>query len=307
MKKGFFVIYKSEKQLGDTRQPTATRNLSCNVSVAKTDHGRRRGEKPRAEGRIGSRGQRKIRGDGSVGLSARVSGCHYWPQTVWLLVSVPVRERKKKTREKKRIITKRYTFYVPGQCRLGTNVQEFVNGTWLLETFFKNRGQTLVLFYQVSKEVSTVSKVLFLDAIRYLRMNAGIRLGYEEFRICFSAEVDAVVTLSLAFARVWRGVDGYLDSSSSLLVIRRLGSSDNEPNGRSNYLTVFLRQINTWCNYLALEAFTSVNQNFENDEVWWEHLRRRWIMAGKKNNRKGMLGRLGTRTKRVPRSVQIKE
>lgn len=259
----------------------------------------------REESEAGVRGKSEGTGpwDWAHGCQAVITGpkrCDYWCQ-------FRLEAKKKKNKGKKKNFTKRYTFYVPGQCRLGTNVQEFVNGTWLLETFFKNRGQTLVLFYQVSKEFSTVSKVLFLDAIRYLRMNAGIRLGYEEFRICFSAEVDAVVTLSLAFARVWRGVDGYLDSSSSLLVIRRLGSSDNEPNGRSNYLTVFLRQINIWCNYLALEAFTSVNQNFENDEVWWEHLRRRWIMAGKKNNRKGMLGRLGTRTKRVPRSVQIKE
>lgn len=88
--KVFFCYLQIVKSTGTRDRSRLPGICQGNVSSAHTDHGWRKGETPRALETIGNRGQRKIREDWTLGGSTRVSGCHYWPQSVWLLVSIPV-------------------------------------------------------------------------------------------------------------------------------------------------------------------------------------------------------------------------
>lgn len=79
----FFFCYLQIVESTGTRDRSRLPGIcQGNVSSAHTDHGWRKGETPRALETIGNRGQRKIRRDWTLGGSARVSGCHYWPQSV---------------------------------------------------------------------------------------------------------------------------------------------------------------------------------------------------------------------------------
>lgn len=132
----------------------------------------------------------------------------------------------------------------------------------------KDQGQTLILFNLVSKSSPVFNHFIF-RCNKVLEYECGYSFCFEEFRICFTAEVDAVVVCFHLKGEGSFRIFWYCWELLVLADMRRYRHVIIKPTEGQIIWLFFFDKLNKWCNYLALETFTSANQNFENGEIWW--------------------------------------
>lgn len=100
-------------------------------------------------------------------------------------------------------------------------------------------------------------------------MNAGIRFVLKSFEF-----VSQRKFMQLSSAPIKKGegsfrIFWYCWELLVLADMRRYRHVIINPTEGQIIWLFFFDKLNKWCNYLALETFTSANQNFENGEIWW--------------------------------------